>query len=181
MTSIRSPPSHRKTPRDFPELVSKFREKFRELTKEKGLRKWKALETIAEQYGLKAASSVEYWLFPQRKIYQKNFGSIRWSYEKNNPITRNKIINYKKEYMFARRHIDEYIRTAFSKTPLAEALTLETLAYCIHAQTGILFSPKTILGLVKHHQAYGGKPLLVEVPGYNFMYYRLAKPWAGRI
>lgn len=124
--------------------------------------KWTVLNLMGKEFQVNA-STIEFWLFPQRKRYQKNFGSKRWHYERENPKLRRKITDYKAKYMNSRNHIDEHIQRCFEQSTSGEALTLDYLAECIHEKTDIHFHPKTILGLVKRYEAEKGRPLLKEI------------------
>jgi len=175
MKKNRSPPWKIKSPSNYSELKETWEEIYRELHIEQGIKKTSALNQIAKQYGV-SRHCLMYALFPEHRKKQKNFECKKWSYEKADPEIHKKRIDYKANYMATRRHIDEYIHKSFQKMFLADGLSLECLSYCIHEQTDIFLSPKTIAGLARQYESRKGYPLLTEVTGESgIKYYRLNK------
>lgn len=152
----------KRTPTNYPELKEEWKKLYHELHVVLGIRKTAALTLIGKQYGGLHYQSVQYHLFPDHQKYTKNLRCKTWSHEKEKPTLRNRIINYKKQYMHLRRHIDQYIEQAYKCTPLTGSMTLENLSRNIELESGISLAPKTILGLSKRYEANHSIPLIIE-------------------
>ena len=171
MNKTRSPPWKKQTPTYHPELLEIWQKLYNELFQTH--KKWRALQIIADKYGIHP-TSVEYHLFPQRREQQKKYQSRRWTYEKANPLTHKKRIDYKARYMAARRHIDDLVKECSQRIAPQDAISMEDLSYAIHDNSNILFKPETLLGLVKRLEATKRCPVLEEVFGYSVPHYRLS-------
>lgn len=169
----RSPPWKKKTPTNYPGLQQIWENMYRELINE--FPKSRALEIIGDHYGV-TRQTVMFHLSPQYRKKQKDFHSKRWSNEKQDPVIRKKITDYKSKYKSNRRHIDQLIINSFQRTAPKVTMTLEDLAYAIHDISSIFFKPETILGLVKRFEHSKGYPLLIDVPKLDDgVHYALSK------
>lgn len=176
MPSARGHPEERKLlPSLHPELdlPGQWKVMYDELMATGRYNPTQALEEISHAYGGISRSTLRYHLFPSTKVKQIKSASHQWAYQKNNPRMRQRVIAQKARYMAARRHIDELVRAAYQQVAPRQGLTLEELAYLIHESSGVLFRPRTLLGLAEHYQERKVKLLLERVPDYDPTRYRL--------
>ena len=172
MISIRSPPKLKQTPSTKPELLHEWRRLYEELSTI--YPKSRALQMVADRYKVSRVTII-YHLFPDYKESQKKRPSIKWSYEKQNPVIHEKRIRYKAKYMAARYHISYFVRTTFEKAEPQQTMTLEDLAYGVERICGIFFKPSTLLGLNERFKIEKGYPLLVEVLCHEQPHYRFSE------
>ena len=136
--------------------------------------KSQALQMVADRNEV-CRATVIYHLFPDYKESQKKRPSIKWSYEKQDPVIHEKRIRYKAKYMAGRYHISDLIRTTFEKAGPQQIMTIEDLACGVERICGIFFKPSTLLGLNERFKIEKGYPLLVEIPGHEQQHYKLSE------
>ena len=171
MSFIKKPPELKETPTTRPELMEQWQRMYEELITE--YPKSTSLQMVGDRWGV-SRTTVTYHLFPDYKEKQRKRHSIKWSYEKQNPIIRKRIVEYKARYMAARNHIDRIIRDVYEQSS-QHTMNLEDLAYAVHDVSGIFFKPATILGLSKKHATVKGYQILVEVPGHKIPHYKISE------
>jgi hypothetical protein len=172
MISTRSPPKLKQTPTTRPELLHEWQRLYEELSVL--YPKSRALQMVADRYKVSRATTI-YHLFPDYKQSQKKRPSIKWSYEKQDPVIHEKRIRYKARYMAARYHISDLVRTTFKRAEPRQTMILEDLAYGVERICGIFFKPSTLLGLNERCKVKKGYPLFAEVSGYDQPHYRLSE------
>jgi len=172
MTATRSPPKLKQTPTTNPELLHDYRRLYEELITL--YPKSQALQMVADRYEV-TRPTVIYHLFPDYKESQKKRPSIKWSYEKNDPVIHGKRIRYKARYMAARYHIGDLVKATFEKAESQQTMTLESLAYGVERICGIFFKPSTFLGMNERFKVEKGYPLLVKISGHEQPHYRVSE------
>jgi hypothetical protein len=166
-------PRLKETPTTKPELLKEYRRLYEELAKT--YPKSRALQITGQRCGGVSPQTVRYHLFPDYRDNQKKQPSKTWSYEKQDPIIRKRVTDYKARYMAARYHIDDLIRMSYQKAEPQKTITIEDLSYEVQRISGILFKPSTLLGLSELFKSQRGYPLLEEVGGDHVSRYRLFK------
>ncbi len=157
-----------KTPTNYgPELVQKWTDMYNDLINNQGYKKSAALEQIGIEHGGLSRATLYYWLFPEYKKSQKKLKCKTWSYEKKRPGIKDRITNYKRNYMHLRRHIDEFIEQAYACTPINGSLSIDEISRNIEYQSGIALSPETILKLNANYISKHGTSLLEKASGSN--------------
>ena len=174
MISISSPPKLKQTPTTKPELLHEWRRLYEELTLTAAYPKSRVLQMVGDRYQVSRATVI-YHLFPDYKESQKKRPSIKWSYEKENPVIHEKRIRYKARYMSARYHIGDLVKTTFERAKPQQTMTLEGLADGVEGICEIFFKPSTLLTLNERFKVEKGYLLMVKVSGHEQPHYRLSE------
>jgi hypothetical protein len=175
MPNERIQPDKPMTPSMYPDLnlPKRWNEEYFKLMATGNYNQTEALEEISREYGGVSRTTLRHYLFPsdmQKKIKRNR---RQWPAQRVDPQVLEKIFSYKKDYMAARRHIDELVREAYQRVAPRQELYLDELAYLIQDKSGVLFRPNTLLGLSQQYEKNTGKPLLQEVKGCQPLRYTL--------
>ena len=162
-----TPPKKLKSPVDDPKILEEWHVLFKRYTEVEGMRKWKALERIAREYGGKSASNVRDYLEPN---VRRNQNALKKIYPKPDRETEDyRLRNSTRMYLY--RHIGDYVGQAFENNE--NPLTIDDLTFRLaeilakQGKSGVLLRNKTLLDLIGKYEREHGQQLLQQVPGYE--------------
>ena len=157
MAKHKVPKWQKRTPSNDPSLLDAYRTTFEEFRE--SYNQSRSLELTAQRFGV-TEGTVRYHLFPSTNMQMKNAPSRKWAYEKADPKTHKKRIDYKRKYVHVRRHVEDYVKAAFGHSD--ETLTMEQISESIREQTSISLSPISLEGLCSKVKERIGQPFLIH-------------------